>query len=145
MTVWISVLWKIHKSGNAEKWLQSVEKWWFMSRKFWDSPSTYYLSCYSNKLLTVRELFFVVHGILLALVFTTGFPSWELHKLHKLHKRLLQYQMIHAKNSLGSYFLQLQGLQKRSEELAQILVSWRTIVRVSGLRRAKLHWGNGRI
>ena len=38
MTVWISVLWKIPMT-MPKKWPERVVKWWFMSRKFWDSPS----------------------------------------------------------------------------------------------------------
>ena len=26
---------------DAKKWLETVVKWWFMIRKFWDSPSKF--------------------------------------------------------------------------------------------------------
>ena len=37
MTVRISVSWKIIMD-MAKNWLEMVVKWWFMFRKFWDSP-----------------------------------------------------------------------------------------------------------
>ena len=55
MTVWISVFWKMYMN-MPKRWLERIVKWWFMSSKFWDSPSMYILLSIKTQLINNKPV-----------------------------------------------------------------------------------------